>query len=327
MNSSPSCYIISLSSSFLVWNFKGNAMKRSSSVEDEGAPNRGERGEKTGTLFLVSTPIGNLKDITLRALEVLSRVDSVVAEDPEAARRLLSAYGISKPIISYHEQGERWQKKADKISRILLEGKSLALVSEAGTPGLSDPGYGLVRRCLELHIPLEVAPGPSVILSALVMSGIPANKFVFEGFLPRGRAQRRRTLEGLKKERRTMVFFESPRRLSSTLADMAEILGERRGAVVRELTKAFQEIKRGLLTELRSWAQQSEIKGEVTIVVEGTEECSSAELELRERVRFLMERCSLGPKETIRVIKEETGLPKKLIYEVILRQRSQGSTP
>lgn len=310
-----------------MWNFKGNGMKRSSSVKDEGAPNRGERRQKIGTLFLVSTPIGNLKDITLRALEVLSQVNSVVAEDPEAARRLLSAHGISKPIIRYHEQGERWQKKADKISRILLGGKSLALVSEAGTPGLSDPGYGLVRKCLELNIPLEVVPGPSVILSALIMSGIPANRFAFEGFLPRGRAQRRRTLESLKKERRTMVFFESPRRLSSTLEDMAEILGDRRGAVVRELTKAFQEIKRGLLTELRSWAQESQIKGEVTIVVEGMEGFSSPEFELQERVKFLMERCGLGPKETIQVIKEETGLPKKVIYEVIVRQRSQGETP
>ncbi len=310
-----------------MWNFKGTGMKRSSSPKDKAFPNRGEGGERPGTLFLVSTPIGNLKDITLRALEVLSQVDSVVAEDPEAARRLLSAYGISKPIIRYHEQGERWQKKADRISGMLLGGKSLALVSEAGTPGLSDPGYGLVRRCLELHIPLEVAPGPSVILSALVISGIPANKFAFEGFLPRGRAQRRMALESLKKERRTMVFFESPRRLSSTLEDMAEILGERRAAVVRELTKVFQEIKRGLLTELRSWAQGREMKGEVTIVVEGREECSSPELEIRERVRFLMERCSLGPKETVRVIHEETGLPKKSIYEAILLQRSQDETP
>lgn len=301
-------------------------MKRSSSPAG-GKLFFGHESTRAGTLFLVSTPIGNLKDITLRALEILSKVDSVVAEDVTSARRLLSAYGISKSILGYHEQGENWPRKAERISRMLLEGKSLALVSEAGTPGLSDPGYGLVRKCIELGIPVEVAPGPSVILSALVLSGLPANKFAFEGFLPKKRAQRRKALEALKRERRTMVFFESPRRLSSTLEDMAEILGERKGAVVRELTKAFQEIKRGSMGELCKWAKKGEIKGEVTIVVEGSEETSTVEGELEERVKFLMERCSLGTKETIRVIQEETGLPKKVIYQALLRGKEKHNTP
>lgn len=282
---------------------------------------------KTGTLFLVGTPIGNLEDITLRALKVLSQVDLVASEDTRRTRKLLSAHSIKASMVSYHEQGGAWRHKAQRLAEILLEGKNVALVSEAGTPGLSDPGYGLVRLCLEKNIPIKVVPGASAILAALVLSGLPSHRFAFEGFLPRKRDDRRKVLESLRRESRTLVFFEAPGRVLSTLQDLKRIFGDRRAAVVRELTKVFEEVKRGSLEELLCWAEKTQPKGEITLVVEGCkEEMASTEL-LEERIEFLLQRCSLEPKTVLRILKEETGLPRKVLYQALLEKKKEGESP
>ncbi|MGQ9857149.1 MAG: 16S rRNA (cytidine(1402)-2'-O)-methyltransferase [Thermodesulfobacteriota bacterium] len=272
-----------------------------------------------GTLFVVATPIGNLRDITSRALEVLAKVNLIASEDTRTTRKLLAAYSIRNRVVSYHEQGGGWETKARGLLETLLRGQDVALVSEAGTPGISDPGYGLVRLCIQEGITVQVVPGASAILAALIASGLPANRFAFEGFLPRRSAQRLRLLESLREETRTMVFFESPKRLASTLAEMAEVLGNRQAAVARELTKAFEEVRRGALEELAGWARGCQVMGEVTLVVAGCPQTElNAEDHLRHRVRFLMERRGLGRREVIKLLERETGLSRKTIYRAIL---------
>ncbi len=278
---------------------------------------------KPGTLFLVGTPIGNMEDITLRALRVLGQVDLVASEDTRRTRKLLSAYSIKTPTVSYHEQGESWGRKAQKLVEMLMEGKNLALVSEAGTPGLSDPGYGLVRLCIERNISIDVVPGPSAILAALVLSGLPIHRFAFEGFLPRKKQERRRMLEALRRENRTLVFFETPTRLLPTLEEMHRTLGHRRAAVVREITKMFQEVRRGNLQELLVWANQAQLRGEITLVVEGCEEKEASSQGLEQRVEFLLRRCSLKPRDVLRILREETGLPKKVLYKAIMHSQEE----
>ncbi len=282
-----------------------------------------ESFSQAGILFLVGTPIGNLEDITLRAIRVLAQVDLVACEDTRRTRKLFSAHSIQTPTVSYHEQGESWRRKAQRIVEMLLEGKRVALVSEAGNPGLSDPGYGLVRLCLEKHIQVQVIPGPSAILAALVASGLPSQRFAFEGFLPRKKQERLRRLEPLRRESRTLVFFEAPGRLVTTLQDMLEVLGDRKGAVLREITKVFEEVRRGTLEELLGWAKERELRGEITLVVEGSEKRPVSSELLEQRTEFLIKRCSLEPKQALRVLMEETGLPRKLIYQAILQQRKK----
>lgn len=282
-----------------------------------------ESFRQPGILFLVGTPIGNLEDITLRAIRVLAQVDLVACEDTRRAKKLFSAHSIQTPTVSYHEQGASWRRKAQRIVEMLLEGKHVALVSEAGNPGLSDPGYGLVRLCLEKHIQVQVIPGPSAILAALVASGLPSQRFAFEGFLPRKKQERLRRLEPLRWDSRTLVFFEAPGRLVTTLQDMLEVLGDRKGAVLREITKVFEEVRRGTLEELLGWAKERELRGEITLVVEGSEKRDVSSELLEQRTEFLIKRCSLEPKQALRVLMEETGLPRKLIYQAILQQRKR----
>lgn len=279
---------------------------------------------KTGILYLVATPIGNLEDITLRALKVLSQVDLIIAEDTRTTRKLLAAHSIQRPLLGYHEQGTKWEERAKRFLDMLLDGKDLALVSEAGTPGISDPGHGLVRLCIERGIPIYVIPGPSVIVSALVLSGLPVHRFAFEGFVPRKTTQRKEYLASLKNEPRTMVFFESPRRLLVTLRDMIEAWGDRKAAVIREMTKLFEEVRRGTLSELAQWSRGKDIKGEITIVVEGRPRMAPSEELLEERARFLVERCGLSEKQASIVIQEETGTPRKSIYNIFLRLKNRG---
>lgn len=271
-----------------------------------------------GTLFVVATPIGNLEDITLRALRVLAQVSLIASEDTRTTRRLLAAHSIKNRIVSYHEQGGSWQSRAERVVKTLLDGKDVALVSEAGTPGLSDPGHGLVRLCLERGIRVQVIPGPSAILAALVNSGLSTHRFAFEGFLPRRGSERLRFLESIRQEPRTMVFFESPRRVADALKDMARVLGNRQAVVAREITKAFEELRRGTLEELACWAQKQDVRGEITLVVAGCCGGEAATDTLGERIRFLMERCGLGQRDVLRILQEETGLPRKTIYQALL---------
>ena len=220
-------------------------------------------------LFLVPTPIGNLKDITLRALDVLKEVDLILAEDTRTTSHLLNHYGINKPLSPYHQHNEH--KIVQHLVTQLGEGKKMAVVTDAGTPGISDPAFLLVRECVKAGIKVECLPGATAFVPALVNSGIPGNRFVFEGFLPLKKG-RQTLLKQLADEERTMIFYESPMRLVKTLEEFSTVFGsERTCCVSRELSKIFEENKRGGLAELATYFGSKTVKGEIVIVVAGKE--------------------------------------------------------
>ena len=219
-------------------------------------------------LYLVPTPIGNLKDITLRALEVLKEVDLILAEDTRTSSNLLNHYQITKPLSPYHQHNEH--KVLQHLINQLLEGKKIALVTDAGTPGISDPAFLLVRECIKVGVNVESLPGPTAFVPALVNSGIPANRFCFEGFLPLKKG-RQTVLQKLSSEERTMIFYESPVRLLKTLEEFIQHFGsDRQCSVSRELTKMFEENKRGSLQEVYDYFKDKNVKGEIVIVVAGS---------------------------------------------------------
>ena len=220
----------------------------------------------SGTLYIVSTPIGNLDDITRRAVKVLEEVDAVVAEDTRKTSTLLQHLGISKTLISYHEHNEH--KRTGELVRKLESGMSLALVSDAGTPGISDPGFLIVRECLKHNIPVVPVPGASALLAALTVSGLPMDRFVFEGFLPHKKGRKTR-IETLKGEERTIILYESPHRILRTLGELRESFGDRQAVIGRELTKKFEEITHGTLTELERHFESKTIKGEFVLIIAG----------------------------------------------------------
>lgn len=218
-------------------------------------------------LYLVPTPVGNLKDITLRALEILKEVDLILAEDTRTSSHLLNHYEIQKPLSPYHQHNEH--KVLQHIVNQLLEGKKIAVVTDAGTPGISDPAFLLVRECIKVGVKVECLPGATAFVPALVNSGIPTNRFCFEGFLPIKKG-RQTLLKQLAVEERTMIFYESPMRLVKTLEEFAVYFGEDRiCSVSRELTKLFEENKRGTLRELITYFSQKPVKGEIVIIVAG----------------------------------------------------------
>ena len=223
-----------------------------------------------GTLFLVSTPIGHLADITLRALEVLKSVDLIAAEDTRHTGLLLSKYNLKAHLTSYHDFNQR--NKAPQLIESLLGGKSIAVVSDAGTPGISDPAYNLVNLAIRNEIQVVPIPGPTAFVSALVMSGLPTDRFVFEGFLPIKSGRRKRRLEELKTEVRTILLYESPHRLLRTLGELFENLGDRRISVSRELTKKFEQTVRGRITAVKDYFSGKSIRGEFVLVVEGKDD-------------------------------------------------------
>ncbi len=218
-------------------------------------------------LFLVATPIGNLEDLSPRAARIFKEADFVAAEDTRHTGQLLARLGIKARLISFHEQNE--EKRLPEILELLKEGKNVALVSDAGTPGVSDPGFVLVRACHQNEIPVYAIPGPSAVLAALTTSGLPTNRFLFEGFLPKKPGKRRKRLEALRELEATLIFFESPYRLVKFLQELKESLGNRQAAVARELTKKFEETTTGHLNELSEYYTSHPPKGEITVVVEG----------------------------------------------------------
>lgn len=223
--------------------------------------------DNQGCLYLVPTPIGNLKDITLRALEILKEVDLVLAEDTRNSSHLLNHYQITKPLTPYHQHNEH--KVLQHLVSQLLEGKKMAVITDAGTPGISDPAFLLVRECIKVGIKVECLPGATAFVPALVNSGIPSNRFCFEGFLPVKKG-RQTILKQLATESRTMIFYESPQRLVKTLEEFCEYFGENRVASVsRELTKLYEENKRGTLKELQEYFAAKTVKGEIVLVVAG----------------------------------------------------------
>jgi len=222
--------------------------------------------QTTGTLFVVSTPIGNLKDITLRALEVLKDVDLIAAEDTRHTRILLQRYDIRTQTTSYFDFNK--EKKTPVLIAALAHGKNVAVVSDAGTPGISDPAYRLVSECLKHDIRVETLPGATALIPALILSGLATDRFVFEGFLPLKKGRKKR-IEGLAEERRTIVLYESPHRLMRTLRDLEPHFAERRMAIVREITKKFEQVLRGVLKDLMPALSERKLKGEIVLVIEG----------------------------------------------------------
>ncbi len=220
-----------------------------------------------GRLFVCATPIGNLEDVSLRLLRTLSEVDAIAAEDTRRTRKLLTHHNIHAHVVSYHEANEaaRTTELVDRLRR----GQRIALVTDAGMPAVSDPGWHLVRACIDEGIAVEVVPGPSAVLTALVASGLPPARFAFEGFLSRKDGERRRRLEAIAGDDRTLVFFEAPGRVVATLRSMLDVLGPRQAAVARELTKLHEEVLRGTLPELIARLEGVELRGEVALVVAG----------------------------------------------------------
>ncbi|HNY92132.1 MAG TPA: 16S rRNA (cytidine(1402)-2'-O)-methyltransferase [bacterium] len=228
-------------------------------------PERSQEAE-AGTLYLVSTPIGHLRDISLRALDILSQVDLIAAEDTRTSRVLLQHYRIQTPLTSYHDHNE--ERVAPALVGRLREGKSLALITDAGTPGISDPGFYLVRAVLQAGLRVVAIPGATAFIPALVASGLPADRFVFEGFLPHKKGRQTR-LKLLQDEARTIIFYESPQRLERLLRELQVHLGDRPAAIAREISKKFEEIRRGTLSELIAGAEQMVKKGEFVLIVAG----------------------------------------------------------
>jgi len=229
--------------------------------------NRSEHSSGRGTLYLIATPIGNLEDITLRALRMLREADLLAAEDTRRTRRLLEHYDISRPLISYHDHNK--EHRSARLLEALRQGRSVALVSDAGTPGISDPAFYLVRLAIEHDVPVVPIPGPASPIAALVVSGLPPDRFVFEGFLPAKAGKRRARLRALAEEPRTIVLFESPHRLVRTLREILDILGDRPAAVARELTKKFEEVSRGPVSGLLERYAEKKPKGEIVILLAG----------------------------------------------------------
>jgi 16S rRNA (cytidine1402-2'-O)-methyltransferase len=274
----------------------------------------------TGTLWLVGTPIGNLGDLTERARETLAGVDVIACEDQRRTRALLSHLGIPSPrLVTFNEGNEA--RRVPEVVEHLRAGRDVAVVTSAGMPGLSDPGYRLVAECVEAGIPVDVVPGPSAGVTALVISGLPTDRFAFEGFLPRRQGQRRARLRELAAEPRTIVLFESPRRLSGLLEDALAELGDRRAAVARELTKVHQEVVRGSLSELIERLGGHDLKGEIAVVVEGAPSRPPADLrELASRVESLT-REGISRGEAAARVAREAGVPRRALYEASLELR------
>ncbi len=219
-------------------------------------------------LYLVATPIGNLNDITLRALSTLREVDIIASEDTRKTGLLLKHFSISKPQLAFHEHNE--QRAGQQIEDLLKQGKSVALVTNAGTPGISDPGYTLIRRAIMAHINVTMIPGPTALIMALVLSGLPVHSFTFRGFPPRTSGSRRRFIEIDKEAPHTLIFYESPYRLEAFLQDALEVLGDREAVIANDLTKMFEFMQRGTITSLVRWVSgQSKLKGEFIVVIAG----------------------------------------------------------
>ena len=276
----------------------------------------------TGCLYLVATPIGNLEDITLRALRVLKEADLIACEDTRQTQKLLQHYGIHKELVSYHAHNEL--TRAPELVIQLEEGAQVALVSDAGTPVVSDPGHRLVVLCLRHHIPVVPIPGPSAFVAALAASGMPTEEFLFVGFLPSRVGARRKKLDALKSEPRALVLYEAPHRLAETLSDAADILGSRHAVVAREVTKIHEEFLRGTLAELRDAARKRAPRGEITLLiapaVEGELQAVPA-MPLKQRVQQLETEAGLDRKAALKQAARERGLGKREAYKQLLLER------
>ena len=272
----------------------------------------------TGTLYIVATPIGNLEDITLRAIRVLKEVDVIAAEDTRHTRHLLDRYEIGTQLTSYHDHNK--EEKAPVLVARMLEGKSAALVSDAGTPGISDPGYFLINLAIDQKIPVVPIPGATAAIAALSVSGMPTDRFIFEGFLPAKHTARQKRLQELIKEERTIIFYEAPHKIIRAIEDMLEVLGDRHAVITRELTKIHEEAIRGTLSDILKRLNAGSIKGEFTVIVHGASaEPLKQDIDTGEYLKNLMLHRGLSKKEAIAATAEELGLPKKEVYKESLK--------
>jgi len=274
-----------------------------------------------GLLYIVASPIGNLEDITLRALRVLKEVDLIAAEDTRHTKKLLAHYGIATPLTSYHQHNEI-AKSASLVQR-LSSGCRVALISDAGTPIVSDPGFRLVQGAIHAGIPVVPIPGPSALTAVLSASGLPSERFVFEGFLPARKSQRRERLRNLREEPRTLVFYEVPHRVEESLQDLLEVLGEREMVLGREMTKLHEEFIRGSVSELAVQAKTKEWRGEMTLVVSGAAKGKDRDSEreidrdLRSEIKKLRKE-GMRVKEIAEILGERFSLSKREVYRMVL---------
>jgi len=281
------------------------------------------KNKTEGILYICGTPIGNLEDITLRALKILKKVKLIAAEDTRHTKKLLNHYQINTKATSYYEYNKF--KKAPYLVEILKNGQDIALVSDAGMPGISDPGYVLIDLALKNNIKIIPVPGVSALITALIVSGLPTDKFVFEGFLPRKIKERKRYFKSIENEERTIIFYETPHRLKRALKDMLEIWGDRKIVIARELTKKYEEIIRGNLSKVLNEINTKEIKGEITLVVQGgirkkennTIDFLKSECIMEEYLKKLKKQ-GYSSKDIIKITKEKLNIPKNLIYKKLL---------
>ncbi|HYO61304.1 MAG TPA: 16S rRNA (cytidine(1402)-2'-O)-methyltransferase [Actinomycetota bacterium] len=271
--------------------------------------------------MLCGTPLGNLDDMSPRAVAALRDADVIACEDTRRTRKLLSHFGIAaRALLVLNDQTER--RKAPEVVAEIGHGRTVVLVSDAGMPGLSDPGYRLVRACIDAGLHVDVVPGPTAVVTALALSGLPPARFVFEGFLPRKAGDRRKRIEALAGESRTLVLFESPHRISATLEDLRAVLGDRRVSLARELTKLYEEVLRGSLTEVIAALEAKPPRGEITLVVEGAVHDHKVEppaAELAARARALMDE-GVDRKEAMARVAEETGVRRRKVFDALLEE-------
>jgi len=285
---------------------------------------------RTGCLYLVATPIGNLEDITLRALRILKEVDQIACEDTRHTQKLLNHYNIQKPLISYHEHNE--MTRAPELVLAMEQGSQIALVSDAGMPLVSDPGYRLVTLSVRHHLPVVPIPGAAALLAALSASGLPNEEFLFAGFLPARAGERRRVLERLRIEDRTIIFYEAPHRIEETLADAREILGDRPACLAREVTKLHEEFRRGALSELSASISERPARGEITLLIGAVPPEERAALRdtsqtLADRVDELIRQAKLDRKEALKLAAKERGMTKRAAYQELHSVVSDSEEP
>ena len=276
-----------------------------------------------GTLYLVPTPIGNLGDISPRAKKTLAEADFIAAEDTRVSLKLLNHLELKKPLLSYYEHNKN--ESGPRIVERLLAGESCALVTDAGSPAISDPGEDLVALCAKAGVCVCAIPGPCAAVTALSVSGLPTGRFCFEGFLSTNKKSRREHLDSLKSERRTMIFYEAPHKLQNTLKDLTDAFGpERRISLCRELTKLHEQILRMTLGEAFAYYTENDSRGEYVLILEGAAEASEEALTLEDAVSLALERIASGAykKDAVREVSRETGFPKNALYDAVLRMQN-----
>jgi 16S rRNA (cytidine1402-2'-O)-methyltransferase len=281
---------------------------------------------KQGTLYVVATPIGNLEDITYRAVRLLKEADLIACEDTRHTAKLLQHYGIDKPTISYHEHNEA--SRAEELVAKLEQGFSVAQVSDAGMPGISDPGYRVIKLAIERGVQVVPMPGPSALIAGLAASGLPTDSFQFLGFVPSKSGQRRTMLETLRQSQHTTIFYEAPHRIAATMEDIVEILGPEQPVVLaRELTKIHEEFIRGTAAEVLARMQAQELRGEITLLIGKSEsqETNAVVKDITQRLEEIMREQKLDEKAGLKVLAKERGLSKSEVYRELQRRRGRKS--